>query len=46
MIVAPIAPLLMLLAKKHKDFSDKLIYTGSIAIGLMGAYWFIGRMKF
>gem|GEM_PF-1037710 len=46
MIVAPIAPLLMLLAKKHKDFSDKLIYTGSIAIGLMGAYWFIGQMKF
>jgi len=46
MIVAPVAPLLMLLAKKHKDFSDKLIYTGSIAIGLMGAYWFIGQMKF
>jgi hydrogenase/urease accessory protein HupE len=46
LIVAPIAPLLMLLAKKHKDFSDKLIYTGSIAIGLMGAYWFIGQMKF
>jgi len=46
MIVAPLAPLLMLLAKKHKDFSDKLIYTGSIAIGLMGAYWFIGQLKF
>ncbi len=46
MIVAPAAPLLMLLAKKHKDFSDKLIYTGSIAIGLTGAYWFIGQMKF
>lgn len=46
MIVAPLAPLLMLLAKKHRDFSDKLIYTGSIAIGLMGAYWFIGQLKF
>lgn len=45
MIVAPIAPLLMLLAKKHKDFSDKLIYIGSIAIGLMGAYWFIGQVN-
>ncbi len=46
MIVAPVAPLLMLLAKKNKDLSDKLIYTGSIAIGLIGAYWFIGQMKF
>ena len=46
LIVAPVAPLLLFLAKKHKVFSDKLIYTGSIAIGLMGAYWFMVQMRF